>query len=373
MRSNGIDLEAYTALEAKYKDLEEKYNLLKDEHISLKDEHAALKDEHAAVQEELEAHTQLAEDLEDQLKDSEELRNRTRLQQQRETQRSIIVANQFQVGQQELKEKQKKLLEIEDALLAAKAEGEEGKKKAQELVLKKQLLDRDLKDLSGRLNDKSDHLRLLKEQQMYYEEEIAEYARLARTTKRQMIILTAENRRLKPQYANKKKKKREKNTAELALEKMRKNKQVMDKMKDLMEDAFAPPKDGNVGITTEEREKRKVIIKVITKMMVHRNGYSATDPFEKRMWLKLRKNMNYVTVCMKTGKPKRRRGSKGRRGSVRKSSVGGSPVSKSPGRSQSHRSPPSSNRSPPTTTRKNSFKKRRGSRKNSLKNSSRKY
>jgi len=104
---------------------------------------------------------------------------------------------------------------------------------------------------------------------------------------------------------------------------MAKNKAVMDKMKALMDDAFAPLTGDE---TKEEREHRKVIIRVITKLIVLRNGYSASAPFERRMWLKLRKNMLSVLKDMKD--TKKRKGSKKSRRNSLKNSPHSSPAGK---------------------------------------------
>merc|ERR1712038_311739 len=158
---------------------------------ALNKEHLALLEDHNIVQEALDAHSQLAEDLEEQLKEEEETRKKTMLDREREGQRNITISNALIAGQEELKQKQSKLNDIEELLAKAKLEGEEGKKKVQDLTKQREDADKDITQLKMGMEDRSSHLQLLKEQQMYYELEIAEYARLAKVTKKQMIILQA--------------------------------------------------------------------------------------------------------------------------------------------------------------------------------------
>lgn len=333
--------------EEKYKLLEAKFNELEEKHTALNKEHLGLLEDHNLVQEALDAHSQLAEDLEEQLKEEEETRKKATLDHHRQNQRSISIANALTAGQEELKQKQSKLNDIEELLAKAKLEGEEGKKKVEDLTKQRQVADNDISQLKIRMEDRSSHLQLLKEQQMYYELEIAEYARLAKVTKKQMIILQVENRRLKPNRG--KKKKKEKTAADITLQQMKKNKAVMDKMKHLMEDAFSSPDDN---LSLEEREKRKIMVSVITRMMVLKNGFSASDPFEKRMWLKLKKNMKSVCKCMvlDAKAKKTRRNSKSRRrnsnasGSRKNSTASGSPKMRRGSLKKSKRTPKSKSR-----------------------------
>merc|ERR1711971_191976 len=132
------------------------------------------------------------------LEEEQEVWKKTVLGRDRERQKSISVSNLFSLSQEEIKRKEEELTKIEEALSQAKQEGEEGKKKALDLEKQKEVAEKDLNHVKTRLEDKSDHLQLLKEQQMYYEEIISDYSRLAKTTKRQLIALQGENRRLRP-------------------------------------------------------------------------------------------------------------------------------------------------------------------------------
>merc|ERR1712150_234590 len=196
----------------------------------------------------------------------------------------------------------------------ARSKGESGKEEVRRLEAEKSKVERTLRCLKAKLEDKEEAMELMEEQRVYFEEEIESYSRMVEESTAEMKELQVELQELKKSY--------HKLEAELAkkdgliykmppqeeiktssldktFDKMQKDKLVRQQMKEFIDSSIV--QDG-MEESEEQREKRRATLRTVKRLMKLRNGYSAADSESKRHWNLLRKNMKRTSIIMQASK-----------------------------------------------------------------------
>lgn len=260
------------------------------------------------LQEAQDAGVTFAEELEADLETEKAEKEKHETNVFRERHKSDKLKETIEATEAEVKKKLRKIAEVEKSLEEARKKGDEGKNDVIRLEREKDKIEMEVRMMESKLDDKTEAMELMEEQQVFYEEEVDNYTRMLEQAQDEMKELQVKEsmqkekiNKLEAEIARKEGMVyKPPEVAEVKLSgldaacaKLEKAKMVREQMKEFVESAKCTGEE-----TPEERAKRKSNLRAIKRLMTMKNGYSAKDSLSTRSWIRLKKHMKEVQNIM---------------------------------------------------------------------------